>query len=98
VARPLLTEAEIEAGLAGLAWERRGDRIAKDVRLPGFRAAIAYVEQVADVAEHLDHHPDITISYNRVGLSVTTHDSGGLTASDIALARAVDAIGGGNEG
>ena len=73
-------------------WTRAGDQIEKEVRLSDFRAAMAFVNQVADIAERLNHHPDISISWNRVGLSVSTHDSGGLTALDFDLARAVDAL------
>jgi 4a-hydroxytetrahydrobiopterin dehydratase len=94
VARPLLTDQEIEAALAGVAWKRQGDRIDKTVRLKDFRAAMAFVNQVADLAEGLNHHPDISISWNRVQLAVSTHDSGGLTDLDFELARAVDALDG----
>ncbi len=90
--RPLLTDAQIEQELATVAWTRAGDRIEREVRLADFRAAMAFVNRVADVAERLDHHPDISISWNRVGLSVNTHDSGGLTALDFELARSVDAL------
>jgi 4a-hydroxytetrahydrobiopterin dehydratase len=94
VARPLLGEEEIGEALSTVAWTRQGDRIEKTVKLKDFRAAMAFVNQVADVAESLDHHPDISISWNRVGLEVSTHDSGGLTALDFELARAVDALDG----
>jgi 4a-hydroxytetrahydrobiopterin dehydratase len=92
MAAPVLDEAEIQSELSTVTWEREGDRLRKDVRLKDFRAAMAFVNQVADVAERLNHHPDITISWNRVGLDVTTHDSGGLTALDFELARGVDAL------
>lgn len=94
MARPLLSETEVDQALPTVGWERDGDRITKTVRLADFRAAIAFVNQVADVAEELNHHPDISISWNRVELSASTHDSGGLTSLDFDLARAVDALGG----
>ena len=94
MARALLTEPEIEQALGSVAWTRAGDRIEKSVRLADFRAAMAFVNRVADIAEDLNHHPDITISWNRVDLAVSTHDSGGLTALDFELARAVDALDG----
>ena len=90
--RPLLTDAEIDQALATVEWTRADDQIEKEVRLSDFRAAMAFVNQVADIAERLNHHPDISISWNRVRLSVSTHDSGGLTALDFDLARAVDAL------
>jgi 4a-hydroxytetrahydrobiopterin dehydratase len=92
VARPLLSEQEIEQALATVSWTRAGDRIEKTVKKSDFREAMAYVNQVADIAERLNHHPDISISWNRVGLQVSTHDSGGLTALDFELAGAVDAL------
>jgi 4a-hydroxytetrahydrobiopterin dehydratase len=94
VARPLLGEEEIVEALSTVAWTRQGDRIEKTVKLQDFRAAMRFVNHVAEVAEALDHHPDISISWNRVGLEVSTHDSGGLTALDFELARAVDALDG----
>lgn len=94
MARPLLSETEIDRELEGVGWDRHGDRITKTVTLADFRAAMAFVNQVAEVAEQLNHHPDISISWNRVDLSVSTHDSGGLTALDFELARAVDSLSG----
>ena len=91
--RPLLSDDEIEQALAGVEWTRRDDALERTVRLADFRAAMIFVNQVADVANELNHHPDISISWNKVGLSVSTHDSGGLTALDFDLARAVDALG-----
>jgi 4a-hydroxytetrahydrobiopterin dehydratase len=88
--RPLLSDTEIADGLSGTAWEREGEEIATEVKLADFREAMAFVNLVAAEAERLNHHPDITIRWNRVGLRVSTHDSGGLTALDLELARAVD--------
>lgn len=90
--RTRLTDPEIEQALSTVSWRRDGDRITRSFQLADFRAAMAFVNRVADVAEQLDHHPDISISWNRVGLAVTTHDSGGLTARDFDLARAVDSL------
>ena len=92
MARPLLTEPEIEEALKAVAWTRDGDQLTKQVKREDFRAAMAFVNEVADVAEELNHHPDISISWNKVGLEVSTHDSGGLTALDFELARRVDAL------
>lgn len=93
MARELLSDEALRDALEGLAWERDGDHLVRRVTLAGFAEAIAFVNAVAEVAEAQDHHPDITISWNRVTLRVTTHDSGGLTAADVRLAGAVDAIG-----
>lgn len=76
------------------AWERSGDAIVRTVQRPSFREAIALVNRVADLAEAADHHPDIDIRYRTVRFTLTTHDAGGLTDRDFALARQIeDALG-----
>jgi 4a-hydroxytetrahydrobiopterin dehydratase len=87
-----LDEEEIAAALEGLGWTRQGDAIAKVVTLEDFSSALAWVNRVGALAEERDHHPDITISWNKVTLRLTTHSSGGLTALDFDLANAVDEI------
>jgi len=92
MASPLLSEDDIAQALSTVSWKRDRDRLTRTVKLADFRAAMAFVNQVADVAEALNHHPDISISWNRVDLAVSTHDSGGLTVKDFELARKVDAL------
>ncbi|HET9076785.1 MAG TPA: 4a-hydroxytetrahydrobiopterin dehydratase [Acidimicrobiales bacterium] len=92
MARDLLGEDEIERQMAGLGWTRQGDRLEKELTFADFRAAMAFVNRLADLAESRNHHPDIAISWNRVSLRLTTHDRGGLTGLDFDLARAVDAL------
>jgi 4a-hydroxytetrahydrobiopterin dehydratase len=94
VPQPLLTEEEIASALGAVEWSRHGDEIEKTVVLADFAAAMAFVNRVAAAAEAHNHHPDMAISWNRVELRLSTHDSGGLTALDFALARAVDALDG----
>lgn len=88
-----LSDEEIGAGLAGLAWDREGDELAKVVKKKDFAAAMQFVNAVADLAEAADHHPDIAISWNRVTLRLSTHSAGGLTQLDLDLARAIDQLG-----
>lgn len=89
----LLKPAEIREELARLAgWKRAGKAIAKDVELEDFAAAMRFVHQVADIAEREDHHPDIDIRWNKVRLVLTTHASGGLTATDFQVAAQIDDI------
>ena len=57
-----------------------------------FKQAIAFVNHVANLAEEANHHPDITISYNKVVLSLTTHSAGKLTEKDHALAKRIDEV------
>ena len=88
----MLSEAEIETALGGLAWSRDGDELVKEVTLDDFAASLAFVNRVGALAESLDHHPDITIRWNKVTLRVTTHSAGGLTEADVELARSVDGL------
>lgn len=88
----LLSREEIAAGLPG-EWRHEGDALVLDRTLADFDAAMAYAGRVADSAREADHHPDILIhGYNRVRLTVSTHSEGGITARDLALARAVDGL------
>lgn len=93
MAKPLLGTDEIEAALAELdGWtlEDGGKAIAKSFRFTGFTEAFAFMTACALTAEKLDHHPEWSNVYNRVSVRLTTHDSGGLTALDVALATAMD--------
>ena len=89
-----LTDAEIAAGLAEVpGWQREGETIVRTVKLRDFGAAVAYVGRVAELAEAANHHPDICIrGYNRVTLTLTSHDAGGLTSRDLRLAAQVDGL------
>ena len=87
----LLDNAAVDAGLAGLAWQREGDQIVLVVRKADFAEALAVVNQVGVLAEEADHHPDIDIRWNTVTLRLTTHSAGGLTDKDLALAARIDA-------
>ncbi|PDW04845.1 4a-hydroxytetrahydrobiopterin dehydratase [Candidatus Viridilinea mediisalina] len=71
-------------------WTRQGEALCKTYKLSGFPAAIAFVTQIGFLAEAAGHHPDIDIRYNKVTLTLTTHDAGGLTMKDFALAAAAD--------
>lgn len=64
--------------------------IARDFKFADFREAFAFMSECALAAERLDHHPDWSNSYNRVGVSLSTHDAGGVSTRDIALAGIMD--------
>jgi 4a-hydroxytetrahydrobiopterin dehydratase len=82
-----LEETEIARRLAGLrGWERSGDEIRRSFEFPDFKTALAFVNRVGELAEAMNHHPDIDIRYSRVTLALTTHDVGGLSARDFELA------------
>ncbi|MBI3092502.1 MAG: 4a-hydroxytetrahydrobiopterin dehydratase [Candidatus Tectomicrobia bacterium] len=86
-----LSEAEVGQRLAATpGWERHGDEIRKTFVFKHFVQAMAFVNQVAEEAEAAAHHPDILITWNKVRLSLTTHDAGRLTEKDFALAAAAD--------
>jgi 4a-hydroxytetrahydrobiopterin dehydratase len=88
-----LSDDEIDERLSGGSWRREGDTIVRDVELGDFAAAIALVNAVAVLAEQANHHPDLLVyGYKRVRLTLTTHSAGGVTALDLALADAVDAL------
>ena len=89
-----LSEDEIAGRVASVpGWKRDGDWLERVYEFPTFPAAIAFVNRVAEAAEALDHHPDITVKYTKVTLRVSTHDAGGLTAGDFTLATRIDAGG-----
>lgn len=88
-----LSEAEIERELAETpGWERAADAIVRTVRFKDFTEAMAFVNRVAEVAEEANHHPDITINWNVVTLTQSTHAAGGLTRRDFDLARRLNAL------
>jgi 4a-hydroxytetrahydrobiopterin dehydratase len=89
----LLNPDEIDSALNhGLAWERQGEELVKTHTEKDFVGALAFVNQVGDLAEEMNHHPDIDIRWNKVTLRLTTHSAGGLTNLDLALARQIDAL------
>ncbi len=88
-----LSEEQITAALADLPdWQREDDAMVRTRRFSDFVHAIDFVEEVAAVAEELQHHPDIDIRYNKVTLRLSTHSAGGLTAKDVELAGRLDAV------
>ncbi len=86
-----LSEQQVNAALGGLdGWQRAGDEIRKTFQFGNFVEAIAFVNRVADAAEAANHHPDIDIRYNKVMIALTTHDDGGISDKDVALAARVE--------
>ena len=89
----LLSSDEIQARLDTLAdWTLEGKSIQMILTFKNFIEAIDYVNKVVEPAEAAGHHPDISISYNRVIISLTTHDTGGLTQQDFAMAKTLSAL------
>ena len=71
-------------------WKRRNKTLIKEFRFPSFRDSIVFVNRVASLADDLDHHPDIDIRYTTVILTLTTHETKGLSVKDLELAEKVD--------
>jgi len=73
-------------------WRQVGNVIQKQYTFSNFKDAVFFVNTVAGLAERAGHHPDITVNYNRVTLSLSTHDAGGLTGKDFGLAKQIEAV------
>lgn len=71
-------------------WEQDKKSIARTIEFEEFNDAVDFVNDLAEIAEEAQHHPDILICYNKVTLTLTTHDAGGVTELDIELAQRVD--------
>ena len=90
--RDRLTDTEIGTALASLpGWRRDGERIRRDFEFADFVAALGFIAQVGALAERADHHPELTNVYNKVTIALSTHDAGGITAMDTALAGEISA-------
>jgi 4a-hydroxytetrahydrobiopterin dehydratase len=88
-----LTAPEIAEALKGLpGWKHSGKAIERTFKFPDFVAAMAFVNRIAEAAEKANHHPDITIHYNHVTLSLWSHDSGGVTKRDLKMAGSINEI------
>ena len=89
-----LTQSEIERQIKTVPqWQQEGQTITRTFEFKNFVEAIAFVEQLVEPAETAKHHPDLAISYNKVTVSLTSHDAGGLTAKDFELAQTISQIG-----
>ena len=88
-----LDDDQISARLDELeGWEREGDAIVKTFKRDDFVGSVKFVDALVEPAEDMGHHPDVSISWNEVRVSVTTHSEGGLTANDFELASRIDSL------
>jgi len=86
----LLTDTEIQERAKQLeGWTVEGKELRLTRKFKDFVEAIAFVNQLVEPAEAAGHHPDLEISYNKVTLTLTTHDAGGLTSQDFDLAQVI---------
>ena len=89
----LLSDIGIQRALGALpGWSRRGGSLTKTYRFPTFPSAITFVTRVADVAETMNHHPDMDIRHTRLTFTLSTHDAGGVTMNDVTLAKEIERL------
>ena len=87
-----LSDAEIGTRLAEISgWEVADGQLTKTFTFADFVQSMQFVNRLAQAAEDADHHPDIDIRYSKVTVAVSTHDAGGITEKDFALAQEADA-------
>lgn len=88
-----LTDHQAQSLLTSLPdWIIQGGELVRTFSFKDFRASLAFVNRVGELAESAGHHPDIDIRYNKVRLALVSHDQGGLTQRDMKMARALDSL------
>jgi 4a-hydroxytetrahydrobiopterin dehydratase len=88
-----LKQSQIKVELAKVeGWKLRGKQISKLFVFQDFLQGLRFINRVARIAEAMNHHPDIDVRYNKVRLTLTTHDEGALTVKDFRLAGKIDRI------
>ncbi len=86
-----LTAVQVDENIRALpGWKRKGRFITKTFEFDEFMGGIEFVNEIAAIAEKLEHHPDIHIRWTAVRLEIQTHDEGGVTPLDIKLATAIE--------
>jgi len=89
---PRLSDLEIQRALGGLTgWARRGETLTKTFTFERFSDGIAFVDRAARIADEMNHHPDIDVRYTKITMTLSTHDAGGITQSDLTLAERIEA-------
>ncbi|NKQ57990.1 4a-hydroxytetrahydrobiopterin dehydratase [Amycolatopsis sp. K13G38] len=89
----LLSEQEISDALAKLPhWQHKGTTLERTAELGSFPQAIQVVNRVAEIAESVNHHPDIDIRWRKLTFHLSTHSEGGITRKDVDLAEGIDEV------
>jgi 4a-hydroxytetrahydrobiopterin dehydratase len=89
----VLSDAELQQALQKLpGWKKNGNAIERNFQFENFVQAMDFVNQIAEAAEAVNHHPDIHISYNKVTMVLVSHDSGGVTQRDIRMAGKINEL------
>jgi len=90
---PRLSPGELDAALGALdQWQCVDGRLIRSFSFADFHAVMAFVNAIAYIAHREDHHPDLTLGYNRVHVAYSTHDAGGITINDCICAARIDAL------
>jgi 4a-hydroxytetrahydrobiopterin dehydratase len=88
-----LSAGDIAIQLARLPeWRQHADTIVRELRFPAYLAGVDFAVAVAHAAEAMNHHPDLTIGWRKLTITLSTHDAGGLTELDFALAAQIEAL------
>lgn len=91
--RRILEADELSAAIENLnGWVVNGNFLTKNFKFESFAEALAHVNRIGDLAEAADHHPDITFGWGYADVALTTHDRGGITEVDLALAKGIDGL------
>jgi 4a-hydroxytetrahydrobiopterin dehydratase len=89
----LLPDNEIQSRLSDLeGWSRDGNAITKSFKNDDFVGSVRFVDSLVEPAEDMGHHPDLSLSWDEVKVSITNHAAGGLTESDFELAKRIDGL------
>jgi 4a-hydroxytetrahydrobiopterin dehydratase len=90
---PKLADADLATVLDALpGWSRQGDRLEKSFGFANYHETIGFVNALAWIANREDHHPDLTVGYNRCTVAWSTHDAGGITQNDVVCAAKTDRL------
>lgn len=89
----VLNEKQIQTNLNQVpGWEYKDGYLTKTYKLSDFKASLTFVNKVGELAEEAGHHPDIVIQYNKVNLSLRTHDEDGITSKDFDLSEKIEKL------
>ena len=88
-----MSDDEVKDRLSKMGgWKREGDALAPGFEFANFVGSVNFVNRVTPIAEEMNHHPDLSISWNKVSVSLSTHSEGGITENDFKLATKIDSV------
>jgi 4a-hydroxytetrahydrobiopterin dehydratase len=90
----VLSDGEIDERVErmGTGWQRKGNAIEREFKFDDFRGSIDFANRILPVADGMNHHPDLSISWNTVTVSLSTHSEMGVTENDFQLANEIDEL------